>query len=416
METYSYKALKDDKLVSGELEGRDENEIAGKLQEQGLEVLNIKQEGGKKSVTPSIGKVKTSFLDRFKKVKKVEKMFLYKNFATMLKAGLPLPEAIDLMRESLKNPLLEGVLSQLKYDVEAGNYISASLSKFSDIFSQSEISMIQAGEAGGTLPQSFHGLFIDAEAETKLQKDIKGAMMYPAIILSILLLVTLLLLIFVLPQLTGFFLQANIEVPTMTRIIMAASDFFKDYFFLIAIVVVALIVTLRSLIKKSKTVKKYFDKFTIRIPWLGMQFKYYYIHKIARMLGLLIKSGVPILEALEIVEKSIGHLGFSNSIRVMRSDIKRGGKLSTSVQSFDKLYPPFVSRMLSVGDRTGNTSEALENVSEYYDEELRSTLANISSIIEPILMVALGLGVAFIAISVLIPMYSIVSGINQMQK
>jgi type IV pilus assembly protein PilC len=414
MQKFKYKALKNKTLVDGEIEGKDIDEVVGKLRDKGLEILNVKKKSEKK--TSKLDVAKSSFFDRFKRVKKQEKVFLYKNFAAMLKAGLPLPEVIDLMRESIKNEKLINVLGQLKYDIEAGNFISVSLSKYPGVFSTSEIAMIRAGEAGGTLPESFYGLFEDAESENKLVKDIKGAMMYPAIILSILVLVTLLLLLFVLPQLTSFFSQANIEIPTMTRIIMATSAFFKKNFLFMFLFLVLVIIVLRVLIKRSIKVKTFFDNFMIKVPWLGRQFKLFYIHKIARMLGLLIQSGVPILQALEIVEKSVAHHSYSKSIKKMRSDIKRGGKLSVSVDNFEKLYPPFVSRMLKVGDRTGNTSDALKNVSEYYREELQSTLDNISSIIEPILMVFLGAGVAFIAISVLIPLYKIVSGIKQMQK
>lgn len=420
METFTYKALKNKKLVSGEIEGKDIGEIEGKLREKGFEILSIKEKGGskgegkggrEKATKPSWG-----FFKRYQNVKKVEKVFLYKNLATMLKAGLPLTETIDLLRESMKNPKLIEIMGQLKYDVESGNYISVSLSKYGDVFGTNEIAMIQAGEAGGTLPQSFQGLYEDAAAENKLQKDIQGAMMYPAIILSILLIVTLLLILFVLPQLTGFFEQANIEVPTMTKIIMVGSKLFKKYFLLFVGGFIGGILLLRIAIKKSLTVKSYFDKIIIRLPFIGPQLKYFYVHKFARMLGLLTRSGVPILQALEIVKNSLTHEGYRNSVAKMKEDVKVGGKLYASVEQYDKLYPPFVSRMIKVGDKTGNTPEALENISEYYQEELKGTLENISSLIEPILMVFLGAGVAFIAISVLIPLYRIVSGINEMQK
>jgi type IV pilus assembly protein PilC len=414
MKTFKYKALKNKKLVSGEIEARDQDEVAGKLKEQGLEVLNIQNIGDEEEKKKR--GVKIPFLSGTGKVKKVEKVFLYKNFSTMLQAGLPLPEVIDLMRESIKNKRLVEVLGQLKYDIESGNYISVSLEKYPDVFSTSEIAMIKAGEAGGTLPESFNGLFEDAESENKLAKDIKSAMMYPAIILSILILITLLLLLFVLPQLTSFFTQANIEVPTVTRIIMGVSDFAKANFVYIFVAIVSVIVGFRIALKRSAAVRAAYDKYLIKVPWLGKQFKLFFIYKFARMLGLLIRSGVPILQALEIVEKSVTNKGYSVSVKKMRLDIKSGGKLSSSIEKYEALYPPFVSRMLKVGDRTGNTSEALQNISEYYRTELQETLDNITSIIEPVLMVALGAGVAFIAISVLIPMYKIVSGINQMQK
>jgi len=414
MHKYTYKAIKDKKLISGGVEASDENEAADKLKEKGYEILSIKDNIS--DFDEEIEKRKLSLMERFTKVKKAEKVFLYKNFATMLKAGLPLLETIDLLRESIKNPKLEEVLSKLKYDVESGNYISASLASYPNVFSSSEIAMIRAGEIGGTLPQSFFGLFEDADSEYKLQKDIKGAMMYPAIILSILLFVAILLLVFVLPQLTGFFMQANIDVPRMTKITMAISDFIRKNIILISIFFISITIVLKILIDKVEKAKVIFDKIIIKLPWIGKQFKLFFIHKITRMLGLLIRSGVPILQALDIVEKSMGHHGYAQSIREIKADVKKGGKLSDSIERYENLYPPFVSRMLKVGDRTGNTSEALDNISVYYRDELQEALDNISTIIEPILMVCLGVGVAFIAISVLIPLYSIVSGINQMKK
>ncbi len=412
MQTFVYKALKKEKLLSGEMEGKDQDEVASKLREKGLDILSIKGKLERVDIKKEVKKF--TLFSKGKKVKKGDRVFLYKNFATMIKAGLPLPEIIDLLRESIKNPKLIEILGRLKYDIEAGKYISDSLSKYPDVFNTSEIAMIKAGEVGGSLSQSFLGLYQDAEAEYKLQKDIKGAMTYPVIILSILLMVVLLMLLYVLPQLTGFFNQANIEVPKMTRIIMKASDFFKKYFIYLFALFISLVVSLYIGIKKFKKMKDFFDNIMIKFPWVGKQFKYFYIYKIARMLGLLNKSGVPILQSLEIVEKSVTHTRYSNSIKKIRKDVKTGGKLSKSVDNFKDLYPPFVSRMLKVGDRTGNTSDALANVSDYYKEELQEALGNISTLIEPILMVFLGAGVAFMAIAVLIPLYSVVSGINQM--
>lgn len=414
MKKYSYKALKEKKFVTGELEGKDEEEIVAKLKGKGMEVLSVtsKSDKVKDEETPS----KKSFLQRFEKVKKVDKVFLYKNFSTMLKAGLPLPESIDLLRGSLKTQKLVDILGQLKYDVEAGGTISGSLSKHPDVFGTSEVAMIRAGEIGGTLPQSFLGLYEDEEAEHQLQKDIKSAMMYPMMILAILFLVTMLMFLFVLPQLTSFFDQANIEVPTITKIIMQVSKFSKKYFILILITFVSLIILLRVSIKRSKEAKKTFDKLLIKIPMIGTQLRSFYVYRFARMLGLLTRSGVPILQALDIVKSSLTHSLYINSVKVMKEDVKLGGNLYSSIEKFEDIYPPFVSRMLKVGDRTGNTAEALKNISEYYKESLEETLANLSSLIEPILMVFLGGGVAFIAVSVLIPLYKIVSGINQMQK
>lgn len=412
MKTFKYRSIKNGKTQSGYIEARDEDEAISKLKERGLEILSIKgmedhSEGfGKTHKKISIGKQSK------KKIKKTEKVFFYKNLSTMLKAGLPLLEAIDLIRESTKEQALIDILGQLKYDVEAGNYISDSLSKHKT-FKENEIAMIKAGEVGGTLPESFQGLYEDTESEVKLKKDIKGAMMYPAVILSILFLVVLLLLLFVLPQLTGFFEQANIEVPTVTKFTMAISKFAKQNFLLIAIVLVGSIIGIRILIKRSTGFKRIYDKFLLKTPFIGKQLKFFHIYKFARMLGLLIKSGVSIVQAIEIVEKSSTNYLYKNSIRVMKQDVKKGEKLSDTIKKYDDLYPVFVSRMVKVGEKTGNTADSLENISDMYSTELRETLENLSSLIEPLLLVFLGAGVAFIAISVLIPLYSIVSGINQ---
>ncbi|MBU0975890.1 type II secretion system F family protein, partial [Patescibacteria group bacterium] len=395
-----------------EIEGKNEDEVAGKLREKGLEILSIKQRK-EEGIMRSIDVKKVALFKGSSKVKKVDKVFLYKNTATMLKAGLPLPEVIDLLRDSLKSSKLVEILTQLKYDVEAGSYISVSLEKFPEVFGTNEVAMIKAGEAGGSLSESFQNLFQDSEAELNLQKDIKGALMYPAIILCILAVIAVALFVFVIPQLTGFFTQSGIEVPKMTQITMGISNFIRNNFILIAITAIVGFVVFRVLMKKSPSVKKAMDKVILKIPFFGKQVKLFYIYKIARMLGLLIQSGVPILQALEIVEKSVSHDGYSKSISVLRKEVKRGGKLSNSIEKFEDLYPPFVSRMLLVGDRTGNTADSLANISEYYQKELQETLNNLPALIEPVLLLVLGAGVAFIAISVLIPMYSIVSGINQ---
>ena len=415
METFVYKATLRGKLITGEMDGKDQEEIIRKLHEKRYEVLSIKSkagEGKKKKSTLKKGKL----LGFGNKVKKVDKVFLYKNFSTMLIAGLPLTETIDLLGETVKNKKLKEILGQLRYDVEGGGAISVSFGKYPNVFGSSETSMIRAGEVGGSLPKIFNDLYEDMNSEYQLQKDITGAMMYPAIILSILLLVVLLLLLFVLPQFTSFFTQANIEIPMITKVIMAASAFLKKYFVFIIIFFVATFIGTRLGIKRSTWVKGFFDKWILKIPFIGHNLKLFYIYKFARMLSLLIKSGVPILEALEIVRDSMTHTGYRKSVEVIRKDVKLGGKLHKSVGKYEHLYPIFVSRMIKVGDKTGKSSDALQNISEFYQKELKETLGNMSTLIEPILMVVLGFGVAFIAISVLLPMYKIVSGINQMQQ
>jgi type IV pilus assembly protein PilC len=414
MQKFTYKALDNGHLVKGEIEAKDIDEAESKIREKGIEILSV-QDNSPKGISKTEVK-NISFFKRFKKVKKIEKVFLYKNISMMLKAGLPIVEAIDLLRDSIKNRRLVEILGQLKYDIEAGSYISASLEKYPDVFGTSEIAMIRAGEAGGTLPDSFFSLFQDADSDDRFIKTIKSALTYPIIIVSILILVSLVLFLFVLPQLTGFFEQANIPIPTATKIVMAVSKFLRQYFIYLAILFIGMGIFFRMLIKRSLSAKEFFDKRLIRTPWLGKQLILFHVHRFARMLGILIKSGVPIVQALEIVEKSMTHTEYAQSIRKLKEEVKRGNKLSSAIAEFKVLYPPFVSRMLTVGDRTGNTSETLASISEYYKEELQSMLATISTLIEPILMVFMGVAVAFVAVSVLIPLYSIVSGINQMQK
>lgn len=414
MPIFSYKGTKNDQLVKGKIEARDEEDAFANLKKSNIEILSIK--GSESDKSSSLDSKSKKILGKVGKIKKGDKVFIYKNFSTMLKAGLPLLESIDLIKDSIKDKKVVKILTQLRYDIEAGSFISDSLAKNKGVFSENEISMLKAGEAGGKLPDSFFNLFQDTDAETRLQKDIKSAMIYPILILSILLLVSLLLVLFVLPQMTGFFEQSDIAIPTMTKLTMGFSNFMRKNFLLIGIVLTAIITAIKVSVKKSSKAKKINDKVMLRIPFLGKQMKYFYIYKISRMLGLLIKSGVPIVQAVEIVEKSVTNTLYKNSITMMKEDLKKGQKLSESIEKFPEIYPSFVSRMVKVGEKTGNTSEALQNISDLYRDNLQETLKNLPSLIEPVLLLFLGAGVAFIAISVLVPMYSIVSGINQMQK
>lgn len=413
MKKFLYKAVNQEgKLIEGDMDERTSFEVEKKLKDEGYDILNISVEKSGKKGEVNIDKVK--FLKRKQKVKKSEKVFLYKNIASMLKAGLPMLEVVDLLKEDVKNDRLRNVLKNLKVDVEGGGYISSTFKRYSDIFSEGEVSVIKAGEASGTLPESFHELYTDTKAEDDLRKDVKNAMMYPAIIMSILLLVTTLLFVYVIPQMTSFFVESNIEIPTITKIIIAVSGFMKNNFLILIIGFVGSVITLRSMMKKSEKFKKFFDRFILKVPWLGKQIMRFNVYRFTRMLASLIRSGIPILQALEIASKSISHIGYRRSIEEIRKEVKKGIEISSSISKYDKLYPSFVARMLKFGDKTGNIDEALNNVSEQYQQELEDTLANISTIIEPVLMVILGVGVAFIAISVLIPMYKVVSGINQL--
>ena len=413
MKKFLYKAVSQEgKLIKGEMDERTSQDVEKKLKDKGYDILNISVEETEKKDELNLNNIK--FFKRKKSIRKSEKVFLYKNIASMLKAGLPMLEVVGLLKEDVNNDSLRNVLKNLKVDVEGGGYISSTFERYPDMFSEGEVSVIKAGEASGTLPESFYELYVDTKAEDDLRKDIKNAMMYPAIIMSILVLVSTLLFVYVIPQMTSFFVESNIEIPTITKIIIAVSGFMKNNFLVLTLGFVITIVTLRSMVRKSVKFKRSFDKFILKVPWLGKQIMRFNVYRFTRMLSSLIRSGIPILQALEIASKSISHTGYRRSIEETRKVVKKGVEISSAISKYDKLYPSFVGRMLKFGDKTGNIDEALNNVSEQYQQELEDTLANISTIIEPVLMVILGVGVAFVAISVLIPMYKVVSGINQL--
>lgn len=413
MKIYSYRvAGKNETVETGEIEGQTETEVADKLAKEGKKVLSIQEK-----LSPQggvIGAGSASFLDRFRKVSLSDKIFLFKNLSTMIEAGLPLVESVELLEENVKSGKLKDILKHLRSEVESGREMSYVLAQYPKVFSNGEVSMVKAGEVSGNLHVSFNGLYEDADADKRLRKDIKGAMMYPAIIFSIMTIISLALFIFVIPQLTNFFVQSNIEVPLITQIIISVSGFLKRYYIYLFLGIVGVIVGVNALLASSKDVQRFRDIVLLKIPWFNRQYKYFYVHRIARMMSMLLRNGVSIVEALEIAESSLANVKYRETITQSSEEVKRGGKLSESFAKHEKLYPGFVPRMLTVGDRTGKTDESFENISTYYEDELRDTLSNLSSIIEPILMVILGIGVAFIAISVLIPMYRIVSGVNQL--
>jgi type IV pilus assembly protein PilC len=389
----------------GELEAKDERQLARTLREQGLILIRAetKDKSGKK-INLSISLFGPSL---------AEKMFFTRNLQVMISAGLSLPRSLEVLSSQTKNKKFQKAILKIKEEITQGKSFSDALAKFPDFFSMLFQNMVRSGEEGGMLEDVLKTLALQMEKENDLKSKIKGALIYPAVIISTMIGIGILMLVTVVPQLSQTFKDLGIQLPLTTKIVIGTANFLTQKWY-IAIIIIFGSVALIFFALKSKTSagKKIIDALALKVPIISPIIKNTNSAYTARTLSSLIIAGVNLPKALEVTSATLGNIYYQKALKVAAEKVRKGQKLSESLQDFQKIYPQTLIQMLSVGEETGETSSILQKLADFYEEEVAKTTKNLTSVIEPVLMVIIGTVIGFFAISMIQPMYSMLGAIE----
>lgn len=360
-------------------------------------------------------KTEVSFSDKFAKffgkVKLHEKIIFTHNLAGMLKAGLPLFRAIEVLKKQNKNPALEDVFVGLLSTIDKGGTLSDGFAKFPKVFSPLMVSMVRAGEESGNLSNTLGDIGVNLQKTYDLNRKIKSAMMYPSIIVAAIFIIATLMLMFVVPTLTKIFKEFGTALPASTKFVIFISDSVANHPF-IFLGVVGVLVVGGMYIFRSEKLKPKIDALTLKLPAIGMLIKEVNTARTARTLSTLLTSGVEMTRALTITKEVLQNVHYREVIEKANLAVQKGSSLSSVFKDNQDLYPVMMGEMIAVGEETGALSQMLSDIAIYYEEEVDAKTKDMSTIIEPVLMVFIGGAVGFFAISMISPMYGLVSAIG----
>ena len=394
---FSYKAKsKEGEIVEGVLFGSDRFSVAHDLRSNGSTPLLIREKSD-------------SFLDKmsgltniFSRVSVNEQIIFTKNLSGMLKAGLSLYRALSVLKKQTKNKTLSNILVSLSDEINSGGALSSGLLKFPNIFSKLFISMIKAGEESGNLTGALSDIGINLEKSHSLTKKIRSALIYPGVILSAMIVISVLMFAFVVPTLASTFKELGVVLPTSTRIIIFLGNFFSHNLILTFIIIISIGVSIFFLFR-SKFMAEYIDYIIIRIPVIGNLAKELNTARTARTISSLLLAGVSITRAVEITEDIVQNVYYKKVLNDAKIAVEKGSPFSEVFKRNNNLYPIMMSEMIQVGEETGKLSDMLLEIALFYEAEIENKTKNLSTIIEPVLMIVIGSGVGFISISMISP-------------
>jgi type IV pilus assembly protein PilC len=404
--TFDYKVRdRAGKLVSGQLEGDSMALVVGKLREMGYMPISVTPKG-KVSLSAEI-KI-PGLTDR---VKLAEVAVATRQLATMIDSGLSVVRALSVLSSQVENKELSRVLSEVRTDVERGSSLSAAVSKHPKVFSQLFVTMVQAGEVGGSLDKVLLDLATTMEKQAALMRSIRGAMMYPAVVMSVMCVIFLALLVFIVPIFKNLFTSLHATLPAPTLVIIHISNIILSWrAILVAMAIVGGIIAFRKWISTESGRAKW-DRFKLRPPVFGPLMHKTAIARFTGTLASLVASGVPILESLDIVSETAGNVSVGSVLQDAKQGVREGRPLADVFREHDDMIPSLVVQMVEVGEQTGALDAMLRKVADFYDGEVESTVTNLTSLLEPILTVFMGAGVGVMVISMYLPMFDYIKHI-----
>jgi type IV pilus assembly protein PilC len=337
-------------------------------------------------------------------------VILTRQFSTMINAGLPLVQAMTILADQSQNKILADIMRKVVFDVESGNTVADALSKHPQAFSNLYVNMVAAGEAGGILDTILMRLATFMEKNDALIRKVKGAMIYPSVIMAVAAIAVTVLLIFVIPVFENLFASAGLALPLPTRIVMGASRFLKGYWYIVLGSAGAGFFLLKRYHATSGGRLK-IDKFMLRVPVLGDVLRKSAVSRFTRTLGTLVSSGVSILDGLEITAKTAGNRVVQDAIMESRSSIAGGDTIAAPLKK-SGVFPPMVISMISVGEQTGGLDEMLSKIADFYDEEVDAAVSNLLSLLEPIMIVFLGVVVGGMVVSMYLPIFDMINAVQ----
>jgi len=400
MALYKYKAKdKEGKTYERTIEVKNRLDIYNVIREEGGRMVFIREVGNQSVLL---------FWDSiFSNISTHQKITFAKNLGLMMRAGLPLTRALSVMSKQSKSKPFKKLLSELEADVSHGKTLSESLKRWPKVFSRLFVSMVKAGEESGNVSGSLDIVSTQMEKLYLLAKKVRGALIYPAIIISVMIVIAVLLLIFMVPTLTATFEGLGVELPLATRILIYLSNFLVEHTLAVLTGAVLFVISF-VLFFQTRIGRNLADTVSVHVPVIGEMVKEFESARSTRTLSSLLSSGVEIVVALDVTIDVLQNHLYKDVLTQVRMAIEKGEPMSAVFIRHEHLYPLFVGEMVAVGEETGKISEMLMGVASYYEEEVDQKTKDLSTIIEPVLMIIIGIGVGIFAISMLAPTYSLV--------
>jgi len=398
-DSYTYRVrTREGRVVEGKMDAAGEGAVANRLRSQGLIPVEISKDA------KISGKTEIHILPQ--RVKLKDLAIFSRQFATMINSGLSLLRTLNILAEQTENPLLAKTISSLREDVERGSSLSAAMSKHPKAFTPLFVSMVKAGETGGQLDTVLNRVADTFEADYKLRQKVKSAMTYPVVVAGIAFLLVTVMLLFVVPTFAKMFTGLGGTLPLPTKILMAISTRAKILVPLSIVFSIAGFITYKKLRAKNADMRLRFDKIKLKIPVFGDLFQKVAVSRFSRTLGLLLRAGVPVLQALDIVAESTGNEVLARAAKDVKESVRSGESMSAPLAKHD-VFPPMVVQMISVGEDTGALDAMLDKISDFYDQEVESTTESLTSLIEPVMIAILGGIVGAMVIALYMPMFKI---------
>ncbi len=397
--TFDYKVRdRSGNLVSGQLVGDSEGLVMTKLREMGLTPIEVKKAGGglRMEINLRPGRVKLKDLAVFSR-----------QFATMVNSGLPILRALAILGDQTENKELEKVLTQVRVDVEQGQSLSGAMDRHPKAFNDLYIAMVKSGETGGVLDTVLLGVADNIEREVELRRKIKSAMTYPLVVVILVTFILAAMLLFVVPQFETIYAQLGGKLPLPTRILLGVSQALRNYWYLFMGFVAASVYALRRY-KRTERGRATVDAAKLKIPIFGQLFRKTALARFSSTLGMLLRSGVPILQALDIVADTVNNKVISKAVVDVQGSVREGESIAKPL-SRHAVFPPMVVQMLAVGEETGAVDTMLDKVAEFYNSEVSASVDALTSLIEPLMIAIVGGAVGAAVIALYMPMFNIIN-------
>jgi len=398
MEKFKYKAKdKSGKTTEGLVEASNISQAAKILRERGLLIVTLNKKGENLilQVKKSLGRVTVQ-----------DKVNFTRQLATMINAGLTITEALSIL-ELQTSPALNRLISDVLREVESGVTFAEALEKHGTVFDQIYIALIRSGETAGVLDKILSRLADNLEKQAEFRRKIKGAMVYPIIVIGGMIAVMVVMIIFVIPKLTTIYEEFQADLPNSTKLLIALSKFATHYWWL-AIALIGGLVFLGRFLSKNPLFRRQFDEFLFKFPIIGKLRKSMILTEFTRTLGLLVGSGILIVEAIEVTTKSLNSPNYEEKMKEVSKEVEKGLPLATALAKTE-IFPPLLPQMVAVGEETGKLDELLGKVSTYFEQETDNAVKGLTTAIEPLIMVVLGVGVGFLMLAIIMPIYNLTS-------
>jgi type IV pilus assembly protein PilC len=400
--TFSYKVKdKSGKIHDGEMQASSQSAVAKALRDRGFTPVAVEE----KKASALQKEIRIPGLSGRIKVKEVS--IFSRQFATMINSGLSLLRSLTILAEQTPNRAFKDVINEVKADVERGASLSQAMEKHPKVFGPLYTSMVKSGEVGGVLDETLTRLALTLEAQVELRQQVKSAMMYPVAVFGLVIFIVIAMLIFVVPMFESMFSDFGAELPLPTKLLMGLSEVFLSYWYVAAVVTVALVIGFRRWIATDKG-RSRFDAIKLKLPIFGKLVHKTAIARFSHTLAALTRTGVPILMSMDIVAETSGNAVVARAVHAVQASVKEGESIAEPLAQHS-VFPPMVVQMMAVGEETGALDTMLEKVGDFYDREVKAMVEGLTSLIEPLLVVVLGATVGGMLLALYMPIFNVIT-------